>query len=79
MGGGPRKVPRQRVTLAAAAAAGAAAAAAAVGATVVVVVVVVVVAVVLLSKWEEQPKEPHIPRGDSGKDPPPVKQKPRSR
>ena len=23
-------------------------------------------------------KEPHVPRGDSGKDPPPVKQKPRS-
>ena len=76
MGGGPRKVPCQRVTLAAAAAGAAAAAAAAVGAT--VVVVVVVVAVVLLSKWEEQPKEPHIPRGDSGKNPPPVKQKPRS-
>ena len=27
---------------------------------------------------EGQPKEPHVPRGDSGKDPPPVKQKPRS-
>ena len=27
---------------------------------------------------EGQPKEPHVLRGDSGKDPPPVKQKPRS-
>ena len=30
------------------------------------------------SEREGQPKEPHVPRGDSGKDPPPVKQKPRS-
>ena len=28
---------------------------------------------------ERQPKEPHVLRGDSGKHPPPVKQKPRSR
>ena len=32
-----------------------------------------------ISGREGQPKEPHVPRGDSGKDPPPVKQKPRSR
>ena len=28
---------------------------------------------------EGQPKKLRVPRGDSGKDPPPVKQKPRSR
>ena len=35
--------------------------------------------IIVSTSGEGQPKEPHVPRGDSGKDPPPVKQKPRSR
>ena len=37
-----------------------------------------VIVVCCNSGQEGQPKEPHVLRGDSGKDPPPVKQKPRS-
>ena len=40
--------------------------------------VLFVIVVCCNSGQEGQPKEPHVLRGDSGKDPPPVKQKPRS-
>ena len=69
MRGGPKRVPRQRVMVCCCWL---------LFLVVCCCLVLFVIVVCCNSGQEGQPKEPHVLRGDSGKDPPPVKQKPLS-